>query len=192
MALPISHQGELEDALAYINRTQQYKSAQADQGVRADYDKIWLENFEYMVAKYGNFWALKSTTVQQNDDLIPQFGEGWARLPADWVRFEPDTFRGEINQTDQGERIAKIAGQTFDYVYIPNTVDNLPIEMREAIKWRFLAQIGLRDAAMAEKYGALREKSIRATADLTGKITIEAQKRRNQGKGRGVWRSSFL
>jgi hypothetical protein len=192
MPLPISHQGALEDALAYISRTQQYKSTQADTGIRADYDKIWMENFEYMIARYGNYWATKTTTVQQNADLVAQYGDGWARLPADWVRFEPDTFRGDINQTNIGERIAKIAGQTFTYVYIPEVIDNLPVEMMEAIKWRFLAQIGLRDAALTEKYSALYEKSNRATATLTGKITIEAQKRRNQGKGRGMWRNSFL
>ena len=192
MTLPPSHQGALEDALAYIMRSQQYKSTQVDSGIKADYEKIWLDSCNFILSKYGNFWASKTTTVTENEDLVDQFGHGWSRLPADWIRFEPDTFHGDVNQTDTGERIGKIAGETFTYVYLPNVIDHLPIEMREALKWRFLAQLGLRDAALIEKYPALLNKASKSLASLNGKVMIETQKRRNAGKGRGMWQNSFL
>lgn len=194
MTLSLSHQGAIESALSYIMRGQQYRSDKADSGIKFDYERIWIDNFNFILSRYGNLWALKTTTASKDEDLEAQYGEGWTRLPADWVRFEPNLYHGNINLTTDGERIAQVAGQTFTYVYLPDAIDNLPYEFLEAAKWRFLAQISLRDAALMEKSGAIADKARRAMGDLIQKITIENQKRKISTADRGgsIWRKYFL
>lgn len=146
MAISEEYKGLIKHALDLCSRSSEYTATGADQGKVAFYERLFMDCMRSLLAEYSDLFSIRDLLTQEDPSLVAQFGNGWCRLPADFLRFEPDTVSAELNTMDTGEKIARIAGLSLKYVCLPKDINaaNEP-RITYAVLYEFLYHLIGRD-----------------------------------------------